>query len=359
MLKNIYEDVTKIVKEFKISGSVQSMESVKSGNINSGYVVYMDNGKKYSLQVINKNVFKDIKSLMNNIELVTNHLISKGIKTLIIIPTKANNSYLEYEEEYIRLYEYIDDVLCFDKATDKEKLKETSKSFAEFTLGLNDFDTSKIVDTISDFHNTEKRYKDFLKAVDADVKGRRKEVTDEINFIKYFKDEYSIITNCLSQGKIPSRITHNDTKISNILFSKDKNNSNVVIDLDTVMQGSFLYDYGDAIRSSCSSAEEDETNLNNVYLNIDFFKGLTEGYLEVLGKDLNKYEIMHMVTSVKLMTLELAMRFLTDYLKGDVYFKILYPTHNLDKARNQIHLAKDIIKNHHKLKKIIKDIMQN
>jgi thiamine kinase-like enzyme len=199
-----------------------------------------------------------------------------------------------------------------------------------------------LTETIKDFHSTDKRYKKFIEDIKIDSEGRVKEVAPEIVYILKREDLYSLITEQLGSDEIPLRVTHNDTKVNNVLMNKDTGDYLAVIDLDTVMPGSLLFDYGDGVRSTASTSKEDETDLSKVSLDLDLFKAYTDGYLSEMASYMTYDELTLMGESIRIITLELAIRFLNDYINGDTYFKIAYPTHNLDRARNQLALVQDI-----------------
>ena len=353
-------NIKDIVSNFQINGKMVNYEENNQGNINKTYIItFNDNNKlkKYLLQKINANVFKEPYLVMKNIELVTNHIQKKLKenndtihKTLEIIKTKTNENLYTYindsgEKEYYRVFNYIENCCSYDSLTissNPQKLAyEAGKSFGFFQKMLNDFPVNLLGETIKDFHNTPKRFNDFLLSIENKITNRAsnyaKEIVDLISMIK----ECSIISNSLGKT-IPIRVTHNDTKLNNILMDKDTGIGIVVIDLDTVMPGSSLFDLGDGIRSACSNSFEDEKDPNKIFLNLDLTKSYLKGYLEEMADLLTNDEIKNIALSIKILTYELAIRFLTDYLNGDTYFKIKYPAHNIDRFMNQYILLKDI-----------------
>ena len=354
-------DIVKyIAEQFNIPGKlVQVMENTQ-GNINKTYVlVYEQNGEynKYLLQKINSTVFKEPYLVMRNIELITNFLQKKITetndtehKTMSIIKTKNDENLYTYtnesgEKEYYRIFDYIDSCISYDnlkESKNPEKLAyEVGKTFGNFQKLLIDFPANMLGETIKDFHNTPKRFNDLLQSIENRVTNRAYQFPNEIIDIISKVKEYSYIQEALGKT-IPLRVTHNDTKLNNILLDEKTGKGVAVIDLDTVMAGSSLYDLGDGIRSACSNTYEDDTNDYNIYLNMKLTKAYLNGYLSEMYEVLTPDEINNLVLSIKVLTYELSMRFLTDYINGDTYFKIKYPTHNKDRFHNQFLLLKDI-----------------
>lgn len=351
------EKLKQVVSNFKFEGELINVVENTQGNINSTYLLEFSNGKKYLIQKINTYVFKDPYSVMKNIELVTNHIRKKldsmgdkTHKTLNIIKTKGNENLSVYvnsdgEKEYYRAYEFIDNCISYDnflECNSKEEIAyNVGKSFGFFHKLLNDFPANMLSETIPNFHNTPSRFNDLLLSIENKVTNRALETSNEIVDLITKIKEHSIIWNSLGKN-IPLRVTHNDTKLNNILMDKSSNEGIAVIDLDTVMPGSVLFDIGDGIRSACSNSFEDETDINKIFLNLDLTKCYLNGYLDEMGDYLNKEELEYIALSIKTLTYELVLRFLTDYLNGDTYFKVKYPLHNKDRFMNQYYLLKDI-----------------
>ena len=295
---------------------------------------------------------------MHNIELVTNHINKKlksnkdtAHKTLTIIKTLDDkNMYVctnNNELKYYIAFDYIENCISYDSFNNSKDANflayNAGKSFGYFQALLKDFNPNLLHETISDFHNTKKRFNYLLEAIENKITNRAslfsKEIIDLIERIK----EYSVIVDELG-STIPIRVTHNDTKLNNILMNKDTNEGISIIDLDTVMSGSILYDIGDGIRSACANSFEDETDKEKIYLNLDLTKSYLKGFLEETYYFLTDEEIKYIGLSIKILTYELALRFLTDYLNGDTYFKIKYPEHNKDRFLNQYILLLDLDK---------------
>lgn len=353
-------ELKQIINNFKFIGTLSNIEENKQGNINKTYILtYKNNDQtfKYLLQEINANVFKQPDLVMHNIELVTNHINFKLKsrdtihKTLTIIKTLDDKNMYIYknnnELKYYRAFDFIENCISYDSFKDSKDANllayNAGKSFGYFQALLKDFNPNLLHETISDFHNTKNRFNLFLEAIENKITNRAhlfsKEIIDLIERIK----EYSIILNELGKN-IPIRVTHNDTKLNNILMNKDTNEGIAIIDLDTVMPGSILYDIGDGIRSACANSFEDETDKEKIYLNLDLTKSYLKGFLEETYYFLTDEEIKYIGLSIKILTYELALRFLTDYLNGDIYFKIKYKDHNKDRFLNQYILLLDIDK---------------
>lgn len=359
-----------IIRKFKIDGEIINYDVINMGNINSTYVItmYKMNGEeeKYLLQKINNNVFTEPSILMKNIENVTNYLemqLRKNHDTkhqvLKVVHTKDGKSLCKIkretgEKDYYRVYHYIDNAISFDNSKDAKIVYNTGKAFGNFQKLLKDYPIKRLYETIKDFHNTEKRYEKLMLDIKIDAEDRVSEVANEILFLLLHEEYYSLITDELGKT-IPYRVTHNDTKVNNVLMNKETGDFLAVIDLDTVMPGSMLYDYGDGIRSTASTATEDETNLSKVKLDLELFEAYTDGYLSEMAEYLTYEEVNLMAEAIRIITLELAIRFLDDYIIGDDYFKTNYEKHNLDRARNQIALVMDIEKKFDYMKKYIQE----
>ena len=333
-----------VLKHFDFENDAQAYGN---GHINETYVV----DPQYIVQKINTNVFKNPNELMNNILAVTKFLKEKIAadggdpirETLTVIPTNEGHSFYRADDgSCYRCYEFIRDSLAIETVEDPQDLYEAAKSFALFQKRLSDFPADTLAETIVDFHNTPKRFEALQEAIKNDVKGRAKDVQDEIEFALAQESWISTVTDGLADGSIPLRVTHNDTKINNVLFDNATRKGLCVIDLDTVMPGSMLYDFGDALRIGAASGAEDEVDLDKIWFKLDNFEAFTKGFSEEIGKTLTPREIELLPLSAKLLTYECGIRFLTDYLNGDTYFRIHRENHNLDRCRTQFKLVKDI-----------------
>ena len=347
------KELLDIIKNFDIRGDIKELNSINNGIINTTYVVKTDdkgNINKYLLQKINTSIFTEPFKLMKNIENVTKDISlndSESKDTINVI--KAKNGLPLYvtsdpfsHKEYYRVYNYIDNTISYNKSEKTEIVYNTGKAFGHFCKVLRDFPINDLEEIIKDFHNTKKRYDKLIETYKLNPVNRNNRAFKQISEIISREEECSVLVNLLEDNKIPYRVTHNDTKVNNVLMDSVTKEPVAVIDLDTVMKGSGLYDYGDGVRSAASNALEDETNLDNVYINMDMFKAYTDGYLSEMAPYLNEEEILNMANSIKIITLELAIRFLDDYLSGDTYFKTNYDDHNLDRCKNQLKLVNDI-----------------
>ncbi len=346
-------DFKSIIAQFCVDGEFVRGEAYGCGHINDTYAVYMnDRGCVYRvlLQRINTDIFSDVDGLMSNILGVTSHLRKKiaqrggnpDRETLTVIRTKSGAPYYRNEAGCWRVYMFIEDTLTLQSARSRDDLYSCGSAFGAFLRDLADYDAETLTEAIPDFHNTPKRLETLRRAVAEDKMGRAAEVESEISFALSRTERAAAITSALSSGAIPLRVTHNDTKLNNTLVDISTQKCLCVIDLDTVMPGSALYDYGDAIRFSASTAPEDETDLSKVGLDLDLFEAFTSGYVCASGGSLTAAEIKLMPDAAIIMTLECGVRFLTDYLEGDTYFKIHRPRHNLDRCRAQFKLVEDM-----------------
>lgn len=332
------------------------------GHIND---TYLTSSKQFILQKVNTNIFKDYEKLMGNIEGVTSFLKEKIIaaggdperETLTVIKTKDGKNFYKTEEgDVYRLYVFIKDSVSRTVVTDPVQLYHAGKAFGKFQYMLADYPAGELFEVIPNFHNTRKRFEALKEAIENDIAGRKHLVEKEIEFA--LSQEYYIdtVVDGLASGEIPLRVTHNDTKINNVLFDKDTEEGVCVIDLDTVMPGSLLYDFGDALRAGATTGAEDETDLSKVWFDIYAFKNFAKGFLEYTNESMTEREAELLPLSGKLLTYECGIRFLTDYLNGDTYFKIHREHHNLDRARNQFKLVQDMEKKEAEMKSIIAQI---
>lgn len=358
-------DAKKIFSLFQIKGVVEKSIIYGEGHINNTYLVTVnDKGKKsdYILQLINDKIFHPVSKLMANYVSVTQFCRKEIIKrkgdphreTINVIFTKDGKSYAKYQGRYCRILEFIKDTKVFQVIKNPMDFFYTAVAFGEFYKTLAKFDASKLYEIIPNFHNTEIRYKNFLKAVKDDKKKRVKTCRKEIDFVMKRSHYYSQLVNMLKKKEIPLRVTHNDTKLNNVLFDIKTNRPIAVIDLDTIMPGSLCYDFGDSIRFGCNSAREDEKDLKKVHFRFDLYELFLKGFLKTLGKVISKKEKENLALGSIMMTMECGMRFLTDYLEGDHYFHTKYPTHNLIRCRTQFKLVEGMEKNFNKMNALIK-----
>ena len=343
-----------IVRRFRFEGDFSSASPYGKGHINDIYLaVFKSNAstKRYILQRINHNVFLDPKGLMRNIEAVTSHLSQKieilggdpRRETLTLIPTVDGNYYLQTEEgDYWRAYHFINNARTYEFVESLDHVYHVAKAFGNFQNRLSDYPSTQLVETIPDFHNTRVRFDSLIEAVNKDHLNRAGSSKPEIEFVQQHVKDTSVLVDMLEQGQLPERITHNDTKFNNVMIDNETGVGVCVIDLDTVMPGISLYDFGDAVRSLANPAAEDERDLTQVLFDLEIFDRYTNGYLDAVGDILSPAEIRHLPFSAVLMTLECGMRFLTDHLQGDTYFKIHRQGQNLDRCRTQLKMVADM-----------------
>ena len=363
-------ELNTIVSHFQIDGRFLMGEPYGCGHINSTYCLYFDRENRppmrVILQKINTSIFQDADGLMNNITLVTDHIRKKNADspdvdrcTLTVIPTVDGKSYYRAENgDCYRAYVFVENSFSLQQVENADQFESLAATFGEFQNQLADFDASQLVESIPNFHNTAKRFEAFEQAAEADLAGRAATVADEIAFAKARKEDASLLLNELKAGNLPLRVTHNDTKLNNVLFDADSSKAVCVIDLDTVMPGLVHYDFGDSIRFGASTAAEDEKDLSKVEMDLGLFEAYTRGFLASCGKALTEKEIEYLPFSAKLMTYECGIRFLTDYLNGDTYFKIHYPDQNLDRCRTQFKLVADMEEKMEAMKAIVKRLCQ-
>ena len=343
-----------IAQLFRFEGDILQCEPYGSGHINATYLVVCkkaDQTNRYILQRINHNIFPDSQKLMENISSVTSFLKDKIIKyggdplreTLTLVPTKDNALYIVDENgDNWRSYLFIENSISYDLVKKPEDFYHCGIAFGNFQNLLSDFPADSLHEIIPNFHNTPLRYQTFLDAVNADKFGRAKEVENKINFVINRANKMSLLTDQLASGELPLRVTHNDTKLNNCMFDINTGKTICVIDLDTVMPGLTAYDFGDSIRFGATTAAEDEPDLSKVHFSFPLFECYAKGFLESCGSSLTSAELQSLPTGAILMTLECGMRFLTDYLQGDVYFKTSRPKHNLDRCRTQFKLVEEM-----------------
>ncbi|MDC0304908.1 aminoglycoside phosphotransferase family protein [bacterium] len=353
-MKNHLNQIKEIANEFAIFGDFISGVEIDSGHINSTYLVEFrsDDGSKnrYILQRINEAVFSDPKSVMRNVEVVTRHINWKVLRvkrdlsgqTLNLFPARGGQFYTEIKGDGIwRCYNFIKDCHTYDIVKNPRQAYEVAKAFGSFQDLVSDIPLENIEEIIPDFHNTPKRYENLMQAVAEDPLNRVEGVKKELDFVRSNEGILSKLIDLSKSGVLPQRITHNDTKINNVMIDSATDKAICVIDLDTVMPGLALYDFGDMVRTAVSPAAEDEKDLTKVVVRMPIFEALVEGYLDGCNC-LRDAEIDNLAFSGKLIALETGIRFLTDYLLGDVYFKISCEGQNLDRARTQFQLVQQL-----------------
>lgn len=346
--------IASVLARFGVQFDSFMVETLHSGHINSTHRVNVrccGKSDSFILQRINTYVFRDPVGIMKNIDKVTGHIrakmISEGIdpegRVLDFLKLEdGTNYYFEDEDNFWRAYRYIDNTITYDQAGDTTVLRNAGYSFALFQKQLCDLPMEELIDTMPDFHNTPVRMKRFFDACEKDPVGRRKEIEREIALLEENRELWSKLERDRLSGKLPLRVTHNDTKYNNILIHKETGEAVCVIDLDTVIPGLCAYDFGDAIRFSANNAVEDEPDLSKVSLNLDLYTAFAEGFIPVCKDFCTTEELESLALGAITMTFELAGRFLEDYLLGDLYFKTLHPKHNLERGRSQLALALDM-----------------
>lgn len=359
MSKALKPDVA--IGHFRTSGAPVSCREFGSGHINSTYQVKTDDGHVYILQRINRYVFSDPKAVMENVGAVTEYLRRQAVDSqeiLNFIQADGDNYYYVDEDgEFWRCYEFADGI-CLEAPESDSDFYESAIAFGRFQNMLRDFPAETLHETIPLFHNTVNRYRLFRESLAADRAGRAAEIPDDIRFIMERENEAGTICRLLETGELPLRVTHNDTKLNNVLLNAKTRKAMCVLDLDTVMPGSALYDYGDSIRFGAATAAEDEPDLSKMSLDLNLFRVYTEGFLKACP-GLTEREKELLPLGAKIITLELAVRFMTDYLDGDLYFKTAYPAHNLVRARSQLKLVADMEKKWDQMEKIVAEAAKN
>lgn len=358
------KQLTDVLNHFKIKGAVENCTRYGNGHINDTYLVICTQENveyKYILQALNNNVFKESEKVMQNIEKVIKYLkpmVKDKREILNHILTFDNSTYYkDCDGHFWRMYDFVADSVCID-LPEPQEFYQCAVAFGRFQRLLSDFPANELYETIPNFHNTPKRYENFVTAIDNNKSGRAENVKEEIKFVNERKDFCSVLIDANKSGKLPLRVSHNDTKPNNVMLDAKTHKALCVIDLDTIMPGFSVTDFGDAVRFGASTAAEDEKNLNIVKFDLEKFKAYTKGFIEGCGGQLPKEEIMLLPEGAKMMTLECGMRFLTDYLDGDTYFKTEYPEHNLIRCRTQFKLVQEMEKHWAEMKNIVKEFCE-
>lgn len=366
-MENKYIEIVKeAIEAIDFKGEVVEVRPFGGGHINDTFLVETVNDgerERYILQRINHDIFKNVHELMENYCKVCDFL--KGVvesrggnplrETITVVKTKAGGSYVKDSKgNYWRGILFIEDSITSEVIECKEDLYKTGKAFGGFQNMLSEYEADTLYESIPNFHNTKERFKTFLEAVEKDVAGRRSEVEEDINFILAREKDTAVLVDMLEAGELPLRVTHNDTKIGNILLDKTTKEGICIIDLDTVMPGLSLYDFGDAIRSGSTYAAEDEKDLEKVYVDLELFEAFTKGFIEGAAGILTEKEKEMLPMGAKVIILEQAIRFLGDYLNGDVYYKTSYDKQNLYRTRTQLKLVADMEKKWSNLENIVK-----
>ena len=334
---------------FMIQGRMVSCERYGSGHINDTFKLVCD--RPYILQRMNDEIFRDPVSLMRNIEGVTTFLRQEVIKnggdpdreTLNLVKTKKGEAfYVDSQGSYWRMYLFIEGATCYNLVEKPEDFYQSGKAFGHFQRLLSRYPAKELSETIPGFHDTPRRFQRFQEVVDQDICNGADQVREEIRFVTDRGGDMGLAMDMLASGALPLRVTHNDTKLNNIMIDDSTGQAICIIDLDTVMPGLSIFDFGDSIRFGANTAEEDETDLSKVSLSLPLFETYTKGFLKGCAGSLTEEEVKMLPQGARLMTLECGMRFLTDYLEGDTYFKTAREKHNLDRCRTQFKLVEDM-----------------
>lgn len=337
-------DLIETARKFSLSGTPIKAERHGAGHINDTYKVSTDSGERYILQRINDNVFRDVDGLMENVKNVTSFILSRLRGTedenyaLRLMPALDGGSYVSEEDGCYRVYNFIDKGVSLQSAPTIREFELSALAFGRFQKLLDGYPASELNVTIPDFHNTRARFENLKASIKRDASGRAEGVKKEIEFYLGLERLCDRASDMLNSGELPLRVTHNDTKLNNVLIDVENDCAVTVIDVDTVMPGSVIYDFGDSIRFGASTAAEDERNLEKVGFSMDHFEAYSRGFIASCDT-LSRSEIENLAYGAVLMTYETGMRFLTDHLDGDVYFKTSRPDHNLDRARTQMKLV--------------------
>lgn len=355
MATSVSYDTRAIAAAFALQGDFASAEPYGSGHINDTFALAMSQGGRrlrYVLQRINHNIFKNPDGLMENVERVCRHAQAKlqdagavdaSRRALTLVPTKAGRGWhTDPAGNRWRCYVFVEGATGHDIIRNADQAYQAAKAFGAFQALVADLPGGRLVETIPYFHHTPTRFANFQAALAKDAHGRAAQALPEIGFALARAHDVGVIADAMARGDIPERVTHNDTKLNNVLLDNDTQEGICVIDLDTVMPGSALYDFGDLVRTSTSPAAEDETDLSKVTMQLPMFEALLKGYLCTASGFLNARERELLPFAGKLITFEIGLRFLTDWLDGDVYFKIKHPQQNLDRLRTQFKLVESI-----------------
>ena len=350
----------KVLSRFQFEGQPLSCERFGEGHINRTYLVVTDSRRRYILQCISRAAFHNIPALMQNIEAVTAYLAQRSEDpraSLHLIPGVEGGFWVRDEAgEYWRVYDFIEDSICLQTPEMPEDFYQSGVAFGSFQRMLHDFPAETLSETIPNFHNTPNRYRIFHETLRADRLNRAESVCREIDFVLAREAEAGILLDMCAEGELPLRVTHNDTKLNNVMLDSKTRKALCVIDLDTVMPGLVAYDFGDSIRFGASTAREDERDLDKVELDLSLYRRFCEGFIPACGA-LTEKEIETLPLGAKLMTLECGLRFLTDYLDGDRYFSVTRPGHNLDRARTQFKLVAETERRWDEIQKIVRAFM--
>ena len=360
------KQLQEISRQFQIYGEILHAETLKIGHINETYTATYDQGGtrvRYIHQKINRNVFKNPAAVMKNVMRVTTHLRKKQEarnvrdatrRSLVVIPTRDGNSFYENgDQEVWRTFVFVEGVETYEAVQSPAQAFQAGRAFGEFQFLLVDLPGQRLDETIPYFHHTRRRFAALQQAIQKDHYNRAKDAKTEIEFALKHEPIVDVILDAMAKGRIPERVTHNDTKFNNVMLDVLTGEAMCIVDLDTVMPGCALYDFGDMVRTTTSPTLEDEPDLSKVKMQMPMFKKLADGYLSTAGQFLTKAEKAQIAFSGKLITFEIGIRFLTDFLSGDTYFRIHRPAHNLDRCRTQFKLVDSIERQEEAMQKYV------
>ena len=348
-------DFAKLVEHFQFDGEFVEVDPYGFGHINDTYAARFRQGngdmRRYIIQRINHNIFKRPDFVMHNMERVTRHMRDRIMadggdplrERITLVPTIDGKTYCQSSNgEYWRAHHFIEGARAYQKAESPEHYYHAARAFGRFLNMASDLPTNELHETIPDFHHTPKRFQAFIQATEKDPRNRARAVQAEIAFAQNRAAETTVLIDLVAGGKMPERVTHNDTKFDNVMLDNETGEGICVIDLDTVMAGLAVFDFGDSVRTGASTAAEDEPDSSKVRFDLEIFDRLAQGFLEETHEFLTPTEVDHLAFGAKLITFEQGIRFLTDYLNGDVYYKTRRPEHNLDRCRTQFKLVSEM-----------------
>ncbi len=349
----------RVIAAFPLPGQVLSATPYGNGHINDTFVAVVDVGRgtrRFIFQRINHGIFKRVPELMDNITRVTQHLRLRQPRGLALVPARDGRDFQFVGGGWWRVYDFIEGAHSIETISKVAQAREAARAFGEFSAQLADLPGARLHDTIPSFHHTRSRFEALRRAVEADQAKRAAEVRTEIEFAFAREADTDVLLDLLARGEIAERVTHNDTKINNLMFDHITGRAVAVLDLDTVMPGLALYDFGDMVRTAASSTTEDDPEPARMKVVLPYFRALVAGYLESAGDVLNATERAHLAFAGKLIAFETGLRFLTDFLQGDVYFRIKRPRHNLERCRTQFALVKSVEENLREMNRIVAEV---
>lgn len=362
------ETIRRICRYYGLPGEPAQAEPLGNGHINDTLLLVLcgeEGERRFVLQRINRTVFRRPEELMENMVGVTGFLKKKILERggdperealTVLLSPEGRSFYVDEDGEYWRITKFIDRTVCYEKAEDPQTFEMTGRAYGNFQRELAEFPAASLHETIPDFHNTRARYAQFEQAAKENRSGRADSCAEEIGYLRSRKELAEFTMKNFEAGRLPLRVTHNDTKLNNILVDEETGKALCILDLDTVMPGFSIYDFGDAIRSGACTAVEDEPDPDRVHLDLKLYAAFLRGFLEGTGGCLTEFETESMSMGALGITYEQALRFLGDYINGDIYYKTAYPEHNLIRARTQIRMVREMEENGEKIREILDSI---